>query len=822
MSGLTTFRRAIAHSWARRLVMVILLATVMQPDALGAVTTTFNSTDVPVAIPETPDQQGVQRGRTESTIVVSGIQTAITKVTVSVYLTHQWVSDLEVTLFPPGNAAGITLAANIGGNNRNGGFQTGYGTGFNAPPGGRVVFDEAAAGFPQVNPVASQAYILSGTYQAAGNLDLLNGRNGDQVNGTWTLRIDDEADQDQGTLRAWSLSISEPGPHIWTGAGGNTDWSTAGNWVDGNVPTLGEVGAVLVFPDTVTNRVANNNIGDVRCSSVTVAGGYSITGQKITLAAGGLLTVVDGTPSDIVAWGIGIDVVDAATITRNAGTTLNLTGVVANDGATVGSVTFAGTGTAVLSVANTYTGAIAINAGVVAISNDTALGTAAAGTSVADGATLRIDGAITTTEALSLAGTGTAGQGALATMATTAWGGAITLAGSNSGVGAATGTTLTISAMGAQATGAYGFTAIGPGAVTLNATLPNNTRLGTQGSLLTVGAAQPNLSGLTLNGGTITPNALLTVSGSIAVGAHATGSTLAAGTINLNGGTRELSVGDGAALNDLTVNATFTTGALAKSGTGTVLWNSTSTGVGMSVSAGVLTGNGALGNVSIGRAKFAPTAAFAMADLTLADNSWLAYDGSVITATGTVTIGGGVLQPFASGTVIAVGTGNSGEFAFYPRAGSAVTYSGGDGNDVVLTLGGATASFTTLTYTAAEGDGPVQLAVSSTGGMTVAVTSAGGSLTPGGDFVEVTSEPLTGADIIPLTIIDDFVSEGTETGQLILIPLTGGVLGANGDATLTITDNDGSDTKTCGFGTGLTVFLLLGFGLLLHVRLRRP
>lgn len=87
-------------------------------------------------------------------------------------------------------------------------------------------------------------------------------------------------------------------------------------------------------------------------------------------------------------------------------TTLPATGTI--------SLTKANAGTWILSGANSYVGATNVSAGVLNIRNDSALGTNAAGTTVASGATLQIQGGITVTgENLALTGEGVGNVGAL-------------------------------------------------------------------------------------------------------------------------------------------------------------------------------------------------------------------------------------------------------------------------------------------------------------------------------------------------------------------------------------------------------------------------
>jgi len=795
----------------------------------GADVLTFNSVDVPVQIPEVFDPQNPTAGPADSNLVVSGMYTSVIKVTVSVYIVHEYTADLRLVLTAPDGTA-VTLANGVGGDNQLFGLTRGYGIGVGAPPNGRVVFDDEAAVListeaTTVNGAGNGTgqYIFSGTYRPQQNLAAFTALTPAQINGTWELLVDDELAADIGSIRAWSISFTIPGAHIWTGAGGNALWSTAANWQNNNVPVVTDINSVLIFPDNATNRTADNNLGDMRCSSIAVAGGYIITGDKITMIANSTFAAIGGTPSDtVLIQNGGIDLGGASTFTVDAGVTLNLNAVVANDLVAVGAPTFTGIGgTTLLAAANTYTGTTTISSGVVVVSQNASLGTPAAGTTVANGATLQMGAAITTTEPVSLAGLGVGGQGALATTLSATWGGPITLSGTNTGFGASAGT-LTISTMAAHAAGNYGFTAIGPGSVTLGAALPIGTRLGTDGSLLTVNVAQPNLTGLTIaddgdiNAGAVT----LTVAGSVVV-TNSTSAEISNGTVAFGAAGRSLSIAGGS---QLTMNVTATGGGLTFIGAGTLVWPNVSTVPLGITGGGTLTGDGGLGDLSVSLGTVQPTGGFETGNLNLGRNSVLIYNGNSLNATGLVTLGNGVLLPFVqNGTVIANdgADGVAGQFLGMPD-GSGVDYQSG-GNDVALAnLGGNTVSFNgSTTYTAAEGDGTINLNLTSSGAVTVVIgTSLGGA--GRADFSVVATVVINGATAVPITINDDLIAEGTEVANLVIIPIANGFLANPATATLTITDNDASDQKTCGFGTGLTVFLLLGFGLMLHVRLRRP
>ncbi|MBV5332625.1 hypothetical protein JZU54_03485, partial [bacterium] len=66
-----------------------------------------------------------------------------------------------------------------------------------------------------------------------------------------------------------------------------------------------------------------------------------------------------------------------------------------------------------LSGDNSYTGLTNVNAGALTVAHANALGSAAVGTSVANGAALQFSGGVSTADNLTLQGTGIGGTGAL-------------------------------------------------------------------------------------------------------------------------------------------------------------------------------------------------------------------------------------------------------------------------------------------------------------------------------------------------------------------------------------------------------------------------
>jgi autotransporter-associated beta strand protein len=106
--------------------------------------------------------------------------------------------------------------------------------------------------------------------------------------------------------------------------------------------------------------------------------------------------------------------------------TLTLGGAIGESSSGYG-ITKIGNGTLALSVANTYTGATSILQGTLEVTANNALGTNAAGTTVASGATLKLTGVnYSTTEGLIINGTGVSSGGALASSGTSTFAGLIT------------------------------------------------------------------------------------------------------------------------------------------------------------------------------------------------------------------------------------------------------------------------------------------------------------------------------------------------------------------------------------------------------------
>jgi autotransporter-associated beta strand protein len=193
----------------------------------------------------------------------------------------------------------------------------------------------------------------------------------------------------------------------WTGAT-NGSWSLASNW-GGTAPVTGDD---LVFPNGASNLSNTNDLTENTIfNSITFSGsGYTLSGNKIILGPG-LAGITDSVASggNTIALDIRLDATRDIFVTNTA-ESLTISGRIAG----VGGINKEGTGTLILSGANTYGGITKINVGVINARHATALGTIATGTEVVGNAALEFQGSINVTyESLTLRGYGVSGGGAL-------------------------------------------------------------------------------------------------------------------------------------------------------------------------------------------------------------------------------------------------------------------------------------------------------------------------------------------------------------------------------------------------------------------------
>ncbi|MBX7206785.1 MAG: autotransporter-associated beta strand repeat-containing protein [Verrucomicrobiaceae bacterium] len=232
-----------------------------------------------------------------------------------------------------------------------------------------------------------------------------------------------------------------------------------------------------------------------------------------------------------------------------------------------------GDNTLLLTNGNTYTGAATISGGTLEVSANNALGTNAAGTTVASGATLRLNGvSYTTAEALAINGTGVSGGGALVNAGTSSYAGQITAA-TNSTINAGGGT-LTVT--GGLVKNGTTLTIAGGGSVIVNTTgisgASANSDLVVDGTTLVVNA-NSNYNGPTTvqNSGTLVANATVTTT-QVTVTSNSTLS----GTGSIDNGAGLVSLGGALVVGDTTLGSPFVSD-LEISGTGSTVLGSSST-----------------------------------------------------------------------------------------------------------------------------------------------------------------------------------------------------------------------------------------------------
>jgi autotransporter-associated beta strand protein len=275
-----------------------------------------------------------------------------------------------------------------------------------------------------------------------------------------------------------------------------------GNWTIGTVPIsanttdlhfagTNNIGTALIplNQNIATPFLLNNLFFDSGAGNFFLGGGdLAFTGNANTITQNSsgaqniANNIVASTNSTVTLNLVGNNVAGVVTV---SGT------ILAGNGNKDYAVTKTGGGTFTLSGANNYGGVTTISGGVLNIRNATALGSTLAGTTVATGAALQIQGGITIgAETLALNGSGIASDGAFRNISgNNGFGGAITL-GSASTISSDSGT-LTLS--GAINNGGFLLTEMGAGNVTISSVISGT------GGLTKTGAGTLTLSGATSN-----------------------------------------------------------------------------------------------------------------------------------------------------------------------------------------------------------------------------------------------------------------------------------------------------------------------------------
>jgi autotransporter-associated beta strand protein len=384
---------------------------------------------------------------------------------------------------------------------------------------------------------------------------------------------------DTATTYLWNGGVSG----VWTNGG--SGWT---DQFDNTATTYNNAKPVVA---QFTNASAGTN---VTVGGNVVVGNVQVGGTNYTFS-GGSITMTNTT------WSV------AASRTANVGSSLaGTTGLTKSD-----------SGTLALGASNSYGGTTVVNAGTLTIADGNALGSTAAGTTVASGAQLRLtatnSGFTVGNEALTISGDGVSSGGALRNAAgSNTWQGKVTLA-TNATIGSASGSTLTLDvASGGNAIEASNFnlTFDGAGTNVVNDAISLGTgSLTKTGSGLAILAASNSYSGgTTLSLGTLAlGNANALGSGNLTVNGGTLdlgGNNLTAADLGGTGGT--ISLGANTLTASMTTGGQFNgtisgSGGLVKTGASflTLAGSNSYTG-GTTVSEGTLfvTGAGTLGNGS--------------------------------------------------------------------------------------------------------------------------------------------------------------------------------------------------------------------------------
>ena len=319
------------------------------------------------------------------------------------------------------------------------------------------------------------------------------------------------------TINASTLTMTA------TGASGPTSLSFVTTNLNGNATFLTDntstlnLGAIndagtartLTFMGTGTLIMNTPSTSLVAGSVVSVTGGKiissdatALTNATVNVGGAGLFQLA-GSQTIAGLTGNGSLTLNGNTLTVGAADNLSttFTGTISN-GTSAGGLTKSGNGTLTLSGNNTYTGAVAVNAGTLKFGSTTAAGTTAGGVTVASTGTVDLNGLTIGNEAFTLAGTLKNSAASAASLA-----GDVTLSGSPTVSAVAAGPVT----LGGTITGTGSLTKTGNGVLTLNGA--NNYSGGTTVSAGTVKLGKATALGGTTVGTTVADGATLDVNG---------------------------------------------------------------------------------------------------------------------------------------------------------------------------------------------------------------------------------------------------------------------------------------------------------------------
>jgi autotransporter-associated beta strand protein len=434
--------------------------------------------------------------------------------------------------------------------------------------------------------ISNASDFTGGTTISAGDIRMGN----DASLGTGTVTINGSATitSDGATARNLTNNVVFSSGSLSLGATSFAGTMTVSGNVDlgGAARTFSVVGT---SPATISGIISNGGLAKSGAGELTLSGANTYSGGTLVSAG----KIIGSTTS--LQGAITNDSTASGGVTFTQTTNGTYAGVLSG----IGSVTKEGTGTVTLSGANSFAGAMTISAGTLSLGNATALGTTAAATSIANDASLNLNGQTVGAEAITLRGTGISSEGGIINTSATdaSLSGAITLDRAASSIGTSAGN-ITISGAIGETNGARALGKVGTGTLILsganaytgattisNGTLvaANNTALGTAAAATTVidGATLAfsnninSAEAITINGSGVGNNGALR---------NLSGANTNSGAVTLNtSGTNKIQVDSGSSL---------TLGAIAHAGTGrnlTVSANGTLTVTGAFTGGGINT-----------------------------------------------------------------------------------------------------------------------------------------------------------------------------------------------------------------------------------------
>ena len=263
-----------------------------------------------------------------------------------------------------------------------------------------------------------------------------------------------------------------PATFIWTGLGGNNNWSNPSNWQGGVAPTSA-ANPDLVFGTGALRLNTNNDIANLVVRSITISGSnYVLGGNAIQLAG----NVFVGSGVSNVRITLNANLTTAVAVSVGILADLTISGQIS--GSSAANLTKLGTGTLTLSGNNmAFSAVVDIQEGRLIMNHINALGTITAPTVVNANAQLQVRNvAPIINEPLILNGFGPSNDGALLNAAgNSTWAGTITLD-SNSSIGVAANTTLNVTGLVTDTGAGHDLTKVGAGQLIFSRTGGNTYR----------------------------------------------------------------------------------------------------------------------------------------------------------------------------------------------------------------------------------------------------------------------------------------------------------------------------------------------------------